>query len=180
MISQLPLCVDLDGTLIFDDVSQKAFKILLKEFRFKDLFCVFLGLLKGIAAAKHEIASCIDLNPADLKYNESFLEFLKEEKSRGRKIFLATGANEKYANLVADYLGIFEKVFASSSSKNLIAEQKAKCLSEEFGEFAYAGNSMSDIAVWKRSAECIVVAPFKGVISALKTEKIEYTLFEQK
>ena len=78
MISQLPLCVDLDGTLIFDDVSQKAFKILLKEFRFKDLFCVFLGLLKGIAAAKHEIASCIDLNPADLKYNESFLEFLKE------------------------------------------------------------------------------------------------------
>lgn len=180
MISQLPLCVDLDGTLIFDDVSQKAFKILLKEFRFKDLFRVFFSSFKGIASMKQEIASCVDLNPAEIKYNESFLKFLKDEKEKGRKIFLATGANKKYATVIADYLGIFEKVFASSSSKNLIAEQKAKCLSEEFGEFAYAGNSMSDIAVWKRSAECIVVAPFKGVISALKTEKIEYTLFEPK
>ncbi|MBE6447345.1 MAG: hypothetical protein E7015_02540 [Alphaproteobacteria bacterium] len=178
MTSSLPLCVDLDGTLIFDDVSRLAFRCLLKKGNVCKLLRIALSSLGNVARIKHEIAAIADLDPATLRYNEKFLSYVISEKQRGKKLILSTGANHKYARCIADYLGIFDKVFASSESINLIAEKKAKRLVDEFGRhgFIYAGNSMTDIPVWKQAAGCLVVSPLSGVLDTLKKEKLKFKL----
>src|SRR5207302_1023921 len=92
--SSVPLCVDLDGTLIKTDVLWESLVILLKE---RPLFLLALPfwLLRGRAYLKQQIASRTDLNPATLPYHQPFLEYLRAEKRKGRQIVLATAADHR-------------------------------------------------------------------------------------
>src|SRR5580700_9731948 len=154
----VPLCVDLDGTLIRSDVLWESLILLLKRDPLYILAVPF-WLLRGRAALKMEIARRTELNPANLPYHEPFLEYLKEERARGRKLILATAADQQLAQNVAQYVGIFSEVVASDGKTNMRASNKGRALSEKFGkkQFDYAGNSSVDLAVWEESRSAIVV-----------------------
>jgi len=156
--NQVPLCVDLDGTLIKTELLFESFPRLLKRNPFW-LFPAIFWLLRGPAFLKREIAARVTLDPATLPYNESFLTFLREAKRSGRKLILATGSDRTAVMPVANYVGLFDEVLASNGKTNLRGASKRKALTEKFGErgFDYAGNSSEDLAVWQGAREAVVV-----------------------
>jgi len=58
---------------------------------------------------------------------------------------------------VADYLGLFDGVYASSATLNVKGAQKAATIKQHIAEqFVYAGDSAADMAVWQEAAGAIL------------------------
>lgn len=156
----LPLAVDLDGTLISADLLWEGVFQLLKT---NPLFIFLLPvwLMDGKARLKAEIASRIDFDASLLPYRPDFVRFLQAEKASGREIVLVTAAARPFAEAVASHLGLFDTVHSSSNKINLAAHRKAALLVENYGEggFDYAGNDRADIPVFKAARNAIVVSP---------------------
>jgi len=156
----LPLCVDLDGTLVRGDLSVESLLSLLKKSP-GSVFLVPWWLLKGKAYLKQRVALSTDLDAASLPYHEELLQYLREESRNGRPLYLATAADKRIARSVAQHLRLFEGVFASDGRRNLAGKNKADALRSQFGEnnFAYAGNAMIDRDVWCAAQEAILIDP---------------------
>jgi 4-hydroxybenzoate polyprenyltransferase len=155
---KVPLCVDLDGTLIKTDVLWESLVLLLKR---NPLYLVAMPfwLLRGRAFLKRQIATRTELNPAALPYHPAFLDFLREERRKGRQIVLTTAADSQVAQRVAQHVGLFSEVIASNGETNLRGGNKGRKLVERFGKqgFDYAGNSTVDLPVWREARAAIVV-----------------------
>ncbi len=176
-----PLCVDLDGTLVRSDLLIEAIFVLLKQNLFM-LFNLFRWLRRGKAHFKQQIAERVDIDPTLLPYHQPFLEYLREEHRKGRRLILATASNQKYAEAVALHLGIFEEVLASDAQTNLSGTRKLMRLQEAFGEngFDYAGNAMVDLAIWRHAGEAIVVNADSRVRAAAERVAQVGTVFEDR
>jgi 4-hydroxybenzoate polyprenyltransferase/phosphoserine phosphatase len=153
----VPLCVDLDGTLILSDTLLESALLLIKRNPL-NVFRFLLWLLRGRAELKAQIASRVTLNPAALPYNREFVSWLESERAAGRSLWLCTAANVKLAETVAAHLGIFDGVIASDARTNLAGDSKAARLVERFGErgFDYCGNERRDLKVWRHASGAIV------------------------
>lgn len=165
----LPLCVDLDGTLAYD-TSWCLSSGILKKNPFFLLKTLFLLGFKGSLWFKEAISHKEVLLPENIFYHQSFLQDLLEQDKKKRPLFLVTGAPEPVATAVATDLGIFQGVWSSTPSVNLVGPHKARALTKYFGKknFVYAGNSFQDIPVWEQAACGVVVNPDRGLIKALK------------
>lgn len=154
----LPLCVDLDGTLVLSDLLLESMTLLIKRNPL-NVFSIGIWMLGGRAKLKAEVAARISLNPAALPYNREFLDWLAIQRSAGRGLWLCTASNERLAASVASHLGFFEGVLASDRDVNLSGVAKAARLVERFGErgFDYCGNERCDIAIWRHARGAIVV-----------------------
>lgn len=173
---QRVICVDLDGTLINADLSIDVARRFIRKSIF-NVFWLALWYFRGIQYLKYKVAEEVELDPSTLPYNFSFLSYLTLKKSDGCRVYLATGATEKYANQIADYLKTFDGVFASDQEVNLIGKNKAARLAEAFqeGGFDYAGNSMDDVPVWMKANKKILVSPSPNAMKAMKS--IPHVLF---
>lgn len=160
----LPLAVDLDGTLVKTDLLIEAVMQLAKE-QPAALVVMPFWLLKGKAGFKNEVFSRVDLPVESLPYNKPFLEYLTAERARGRRLILCTASPAKAAQKVADHVGLFEGVMASDPQTNLAGHRKAAALVKQFGAkgFAYAGNDRVDLSVWREAGEAVVVNPSPGL-----------------
>lgn len=165
----MPLCVDLDGTLLRSDLLLEAYFRLASASPLAALQAPF-WLLHGKANLKAEVAQRVDLDVTTLPYNERLLAYLREQRAEGRYLVLATASPEKYALQVAEHLGIFDEVIATKDNINLSGENKAESLVQRFGEgnFDYAGNGRPDLAVWNRAHRAILVDPEAGVTQAIQ------------
>lgn len=154
----LPLCVDLDGTLIHSDLLLETLLLLLKRNPLY-AFLVPFWLLRGRAVLKAEIARRVTLDPAGLPYNHDFIEWLRAQREAGRPLWLCTASNHRLAHAVAGHVQLFQGVFASSDEENLSGRAKARQLVEVFGSgrFEYCGNAPVDQAIWRVSAGAVVV-----------------------
>lgn len=152
------LCVDLDGTLIATDMLWECLLLLIKQSP-SSLFLLPVWLLRGRAFLKRRIAERVTIRPETLPYRAEVLAYLRAQHAAGRKLVLATASDELVAQPIAAHLGLFDRVLASDGSTNLKGAVKAARLVAEFGEkqFAYAGDSGSDAAVWQHAASAIVV-----------------------
>lgn len=157
MANKLPLCVDLDGTLISSDSLHESFFKAIKLAPIETIASI-RHLSKGKAGFKQAIARIADLDASTLPYNQDVLNYVKAQKA-DREIILVTGANEKIAFSVSDHLKIFDSFMASDDSTNLTGENKRNALLERFGEngFDYIGNEPTDIAVWESAENALVV-----------------------
>ena len=72
---QLPLVVDLDGTLIRTDLMWESFARLLQRNPFA-IFAVLFWWTRGRAFLKQQLARRVQIDPATLPYNEKFLAWL--------------------------------------------------------------------------------------------------------
>jgi apolipoprotein N-acyltransferase len=163
--NQVPLVVDLDGTLIKTDLLWESIARLLRRNPFA-LFAILFWWTRGRAFLKKKLAARVRIDPAALPYNESFLKFLREQKNAGRKIILATASDLQMAKPVADFTGLFDEVLGSDGKTNLRSGNKLAALVKKFGErgFDYAGNSSADLAVWRCSREAIVVNASRALV----------------
>src|ERR1017187_3367434 len=145
--SQVPLCVDLDGTLIKTDLLWESLARLLRRNPFQ-LLPVLFWWMRGRAHLKQQLNRRVTIDPADLPYHEPFLAFLREQKATSRKLVLVTASDRDMALPVANHVGLFDEVLGSDGKTNLRGANKLKVLVEKFGEcgFDYAGNSSADFA----------------------------------
>ncbi len=156
--NQVPLIVDLDGTLIKTDLLWESLARLLRRNPLA-LLPVLIWWIRGRAFLKKQLGRRVKLNPAELPVNGKFLAWLREQKASGRKLVLATASDLEMAKPVAGYFQVFDEVFGSDGRTNLRGPNKLKALVEKFGErgFDYAGNSSVDLAVWPGVRQAIVV-----------------------
>ncbi|WP_246660331.1 UbiA family prenyltransferase [Nitratireductor sp. XY-223] len=156
----VPLCVDLDGTLLKTDTLWESLVALIMRNPLL-VFAAALWVLRGKAALKNEVAARTDRDPASWPYRAEIVDLLTREKQNGRRIVLATGAPKKVADGVAKQLGLFDVVLHTTPDTNLTASRKKRALVERFGEagFDYIGDSGDDIAVFESARKAIVVAP---------------------
>ncbi|ORE94851.1 UbiA family prenyltransferase [Aurantimonas sp. 22II-16-19i] len=155
-----PIFVDLDGTLIRSDLLWETLFLNARQSPAR-LLGLPGWLAAGKARLKAELATGIDFDPALLPYREEVLEALRAARASGRRIVLATGANERLAHAVADHLGLFDEVMASCDAVNLTSERKLKRITAGCGVdgFDYFGNSHEDLCLLQAAAEATVVAP---------------------
>jgi 4-hydroxybenzoate polyprenyltransferase/phosphoserine phosphatase len=163
----LPLCVDLDGTLVRSDTLVEGFFAFATNPR---VVGALLRLAGGRAAFKQAVAAGAELDPALLPYNETLLAYLRVQKAAGRRLVLATAADQRIARAVAVHLGIFDEVVASDGTSNLKGEAKARALVGRFGAggFVYAGDSAADVPIWRQAAAVILVNAPAGVASQVR------------
>ena len=167
--SVLPLCVDLDGTLVRTDLLVEATFALLK----KNIFTAFLlplWLLRGKAYFKDQIASRVDIDARLLPYQTEFLEFLRQRQEAGGRLILTTASHVNYANAVSQYLDIFDTVLASDSRRNLAGKVKLAAIRDACDDkkFDYAANGKVDLKVWQQANTAVLVNPERGVEAAVK------------
>jgi 4-hydroxybenzoate polyprenyltransferase/phosphoserine phosphatase len=160
----VPLCVDLDGTLIKTDALWESLMVLLKRNPLY-LLVVPFWWMRGRAVLKKEIADRVELDAASLPYHQQFLDYLRTEQKKGREIMLATASDEQLARRIAEHVGLFSEVLASNGKINMRGRNKGRALSERFGKkgFDYAGNSTVDLPVWSEARQAIVVNADDGL-----------------
>lgn len=159
-----PLVVDLDGTLCYSDTLWEALLLFLKH-HFWQAWRLPLWLLRGKAGFKAALAERIALDPGALPYDQALQRELERQRAQGRRLVLATGADQRWAERLAAHLGPFEQVLASAGGVNLTSRAKADALVRLYGAhgYDYIGNSRADLAVWQssRHAYSVTRSPFR-------------------
>jgi 4-hydroxybenzoate polyprenyltransferase/phosphoserine phosphatase len=161
----LPLCVDLDGTLTYADLSIESLLRLVKSAPWL-LPLILFWRLAGKARLKHELAKRADLDVSVLPYNERVIGLIRDARTEGRKTVLVTGSNQKFAQQVQTHLSIFDEVFASNERCNLTGKRKAAKLNEELGRglYEYVSNGRVDLPIWGDAAAIVTVNAPSSVV----------------
>jgi 4-hydroxybenzoate polyprenyltransferase/phosphoserine phosphatase len=179
--AERPLVVDLDGTLIRSDLLVESWFALLSAAPLR-VPAALATLARGPAAFKARLAAEAELDLARLPFNEEFLAFLRAERARGRRIYLASASDARFVQAVADELGLFDGVFASDGATNLKGAAKARALCAAFGErgFDYAGNSTADLEVWQAAERVLAVNASPGLLRTVTRRFPEATIITPK
>ena len=177
----IPLCVDLDGTLVKSDTFYDSLCVLLRTHP-SSIFRIPGWLLTGgKARVKAEVAAIAPLDASHLPYNHVVLHFIAGQRRLGRHVYLATGADVSLATRVASHLGIFSGVLASNggvesassgSSVNLTGSHKLSALKQRFPAFDYIGNARPDVPALAHSRRAYIANPTMGLLLALRARKI--------
>jgi 4-hydroxybenzoate polyprenyltransferase/phosphoserine phosphatase len=156
-VSSWPIVVDLDGTLCRTDTLIESVVGLLKR-RPWMMFAVLLWLMRGRAGFKSRVAAAYRLNVQALPWRAELIDWLRQARTRGHRIVLATAAHQQIADDVAAAVPVFDAVLASRAGHNLKGRQKLDAIVSELGQdFVYIGDSTADVPVWAAAREAIVV-----------------------
>jgi len=167
--TKIPLCVDLDKTLIQTDSLDEAVISLIFQNPLKILLLPF-WLFKGKAYFKTQLSHHVNLDPKLLPYNMEVISYI--QNAHDRKIILVTGAHHKFADVIAAHLGLFNQVIATDETVNLTGKNKRDFLVKKFGEgqFDYIGDSHKDLPVWEKARQGILVNPSPSVRKKAKSK----------
>ena len=158
--AEVPLCVDLDGTLINTDcLWEGAAQLLFRN----PLQCarIACGCWRGRPWLKRQLFKYSNI-PADLlPWNEDVLALVSRAKAAGRKTLLVTASDQGIADAMAAHLNLFDEAIGSDGVTNLKSRAKAALLVQNFGRggFDYVGDSTADIAVWEAARRAFLVRP---------------------
>lgn len=160
----IPLVVDLDGSLIKIDLPVESFLFVLIHKPFK-LFKLLLEKIKCRKEGflKQNLEALADFSLEQVPWSQTFLSFLKEEKAAGRKLVLCTGSAQAYADRINKMQeGLFDETYGCTIGQNLVGHKKGQFLTEKYGNkgFDYAGNSLIDWQVATYARQFILVNPF--------------------
>jgi len=162
------LVVDLDGTLTPSDTLVESALFFLKSNPL-NIFFVLWWLMLGRSELKSRIAEKSGYSPKNLPLRSDLLEWLATEKNQGRRLVLATAANRRIANSVANHLGIFDLVIASDSKNNLKGAAKLAAIQEQVGhDFSYVGDCAADIPIWEQAQTAVLVGASRRTTNTVR------------
>ena len=169
--SGIPLVVDLDGTLVKTDTLHEALVQLLSRYPLEGLRALLM-LKQGRAAFKAAVADHIVPDAGTVPIDPAVMQTIKQARQEGRQVYLATAADRRFAEAIAQAVGDFDGIFASENGINLKGEAKAKCLVAAFGArgFDYVGNSAADIPVWRVARTALVAGAPSSLVKRLSAE----------
>jgi 4-hydroxybenzoate polyprenyltransferase len=153
----IPLVVDLDGTLVRTDMLYESFFASATE-GFEHHWSTVAALRRGKAYLKAHLAGACTIDYGQLPYNSEVLNLIRNAKSEGRRVYLATASDRRHADGIVAHLGMFDGVFSSDGVVNLSGNDKARRLVEVFGDrgFDYIGNNHVDLAIWSHARKAYV------------------------
>jgi len=173
-----PLFVDLDGTLIQEDLSHLAFFYFLKNNPLKCIYHLLLFLFFGRPYLKEKISKKYTVNLAELKINQNCIQYIKKAKNEHRGIYLISGSHRLLVNQVKDQLKLFNEVFGTHDDFNMVGKNKIKFINKKLKifDFDYIGNSKQDLPIWAYNKKIIYTNISKTLekkIQKLNLEKIQ-------
>ncbi len=148
------LYVDLDGTLIQSDLLVESAIGLVKTDP-AALWSLPGWLMQGRAVLKRRLTDRAMPDPAELPYRPQVLDYLRGQRAAGRRLILATAADRRAADRVADHLGLFDGILASDGHHNLKGSAKLEAIREHAAgqPFAYLGDCAADEPIWAAAGE---------------------------
>ena len=169
------LFVDLDGTLIQEDLSDLAFSHSLKNFPFKTLLYLLVFLFKGKPYLKYKISKGFKIPFENLTFNKAAFDFIREVKNRHRTIYLISGSHQELVDQIAKYLNIFFESFGTRDNFNMVGSNKVKFIKEnlKIHDFDYFGNSHKDLPIWKYTKKTIHTNATQNLIKIIKSLEFE-------
>lgn len=175
-----PLYVDLDGTLIKSDVTFEAILLLLRK-NVVYLALMPFWLMRGRPYFKKQLTQRVTVSPKHQPFNKEFLQYLKDEKARGRELVLISASEQHQVEEIGRPLELFSHIEGTNGPVNLKGANKLARIQELAGErdFGYAGNSLADLAVWAGASELILVNCPLSMISKLAEDAPEPRHFDK-
>ena len=168
----VPLCVDLDGTLVKSDTLLDTVIVLARQSP-RSLLQFPRWVAEGKASFKRKVSLITAIDVVHLPYNQPLLEYLRQEHAAGRDIYLATGADTLLAERVAAHLGIFAGVLASDGSVNLTGRNKLAAFQQKFPlGFCYIGNARPDVSLLTHCVEPMVANPHRSLSAGLRSARV--------
>jgi len=152
------LVVDLDGTLIRSDMLYECFwSSFARDWRTP--LKALRGLARGRAALKARMADLGAPDPATLPYTPEVLDHIRNWRAAGGRTALVTAADQRLADSIAGYLGLFDEVHGSDGQTNLKGRAKAEFVQKRYGDagYIYAGDSAADMPVWQGARGAVTV-----------------------
>jgi 4-hydroxybenzoate polyprenyltransferase/phosphoserine phosphatase len=168
VVDPVPLVVDLDGTLLrTESLIESMF--LLARHRPLTLLRFPAWRFKGRAYFKHRLAAAIIPDAHLLPYRTDLVEFLRAQKQLGRRLVLATAADERLAREVERDVGLFDTIFASDGATDLGGQTKRDRLVGAFGlrGFDYIGTGMRDLPIWCAARRALLASPSRRLAAAV-------------
>jgi phosphoserine phosphatase len=155
----LPLCVDLDGTLVEDDTLHFSARALLRASP-TAVAGMAAALLGGRAGVKDFIASRFVPAPEALRWRAEVVAFVRAQHAEGREIILVTAAHRRIAEMVAAHLPVFARVLATEAGRNLKGEEKVRALRNAgVADFDFITDSLADLPALRMARRVWLVAP---------------------
>jgi 4-hydroxybenzoate polyprenyltransferase len=164
----LPLVLDVDGTLLNTDLLYECFWAALGRAPVRTLMTVFRYALHP-AGLKARLAELAELDVNLLPVNAAVGALAREARRQGRDIVLASGSDQSLVRAIAQRLEFPGGHLASDGTVNLTGKAKARALTQRFGKggFAYAGDSQVDLPVWQAAGAAYAVGISPNVRIAL-------------
>ena len=177
MTDLIPLFVDLDGTVIKEDIGQLALKKHISNNFFSIIGILIRFLMFGKPNVKFHVSKDYNINFDEIHFNQSCLDFIETAKKSDRKVYLISGSHELAIKKITDKLNIFDGVYGTTKNYNMISLNKVKFIKDtlKINDFDYIGNSHQDLAVWENSKNIIytnVSDKLLKKINLLKNKKI--------
>ena len=172
------LFVDLDGTLIKEDLSNLAFIDCLKRSPLKLFLYLFIFIIKGKPYLKKQISKKFIVPVNKLTFNRGALEYVRNVKNRHRVVYLISGSHQILVDQVDEHLKIFFESFGTQNNFNMVGVNKVKFINEKLNiiEFDYFGNSTKDLPIWEYCKKIIytnATVNLKKIINSSKLNKTE-------
>lgn len=178
------LVVDLDHTLIRTDSTYEAFVLLLKHRPWSALKLPYWAW-RGKAHTKFELGQRVMIDAEVLPYNQSVLDAARRHRNAGGKTVLATAATDRHAQAVAEHLGCFDAVVASTKQTNVYGPIKRDLIVQAIKElppnapsketatdcdpaFDFIGDAQGDIDTWVAAGRAMVVDPSRQLEAQIR------------
>tara|TARA_B100000989_G_scaffold285216_1_gene252723 strand:+ start:391 stop:945 length:555 start_codon:yes stop_codon:yes gene_type:complete len=172
------LFVDLDGTLIKEDLSNLAFIDCLKRNPLKLIFYLLIYIIKGKPYLKKQISKKFTVPINKLTFNKGALEYVRDVKNRHRVVYLISGSHQILVDQIDEHLKIFFESFGTHNNFNMVGVNKVIFINKKLNiiEFDYFGNSSKDLPIWEYCKKIIytnATVNLKKIINSSKLNKIE-------
>lgn len=163
-----PLVLDLDHTLLRTDLLFESFAAALRRNPLVVLMAI-LWLIQGKAVLKRRLCEAAPLATDLLPVNPAVVALAEAEFAAGRRVVLATAADELFARRIAARFPFIDDVLASNGRRNLKGATKAALLKAHYpGGFVYAGDHGSDLAIWAEASEAVAIGPSRPLARRLE------------
>lgn len=167
------LVLDVDGTFLKTDLLYESFWAGMGQAPMATLKAVLRNFTRP-AKLKAELAELTSLRTDLMPVNPHVADAAMEALREGREVVLASASNERLVAELAREYGLSERVFASSATKNMKGEVKARALVGAYGAggFDYAGNAPVDKAIWDEAHTALVVGHSAAAKSLMRGGKL--------
>ena len=153
------IIVDLDGTLIKTDSMVESVISVLKDNPLR-IFPLLSKLLKGKVDFKKYVFEHCDFSSfaGTFPVNSELVDYLKEEKGNGSKLYLVSASDERAVKASAEALeltDLFDGIYGTTDKTNLKGQNKLDFIKNHIStnhgedEIIYCGDSRSDLDIWK-------------------------------
>lgn len=182
--AKLPLCVDLDGTLIKSDLLTEAFLVLCKQNFLASLALLLQLFIKGRLHFKLELSKRVSFEQRSLPFNDQLIDGLKKQQQNGRELILVSASPLAWVEQAASQArsrGVhFSNCYGSAGSVNLKSHNKAQLLSEKYSQgFTYIGNSSDDLAVWSKAQESYACLVSKSLADRIISQRLNVLILSK-